>query len=157
MELSRNQLSTESSRQVQSWLSVVNHMESIGDIYYQMSKSIEGKIEKKLYFEARHREALREMKDLVIESMDLMMGNLHLYPNEITMDTAIELEMTINKKRNKFRGRNFKNIEKGKMSLETGLIYMDLINGYEKIADNVIHISQALRGDHLDLEDETTS
>jgi phosphate:Na+ symporter len=157
MELSRNQLSTESSRQVQSWLSVVNHMESIGDIYYQMSKSIEGKIEKKLYFEERHREALREMKDLVIESMDLMMVNLYLYPTQITMDSAIELEMTINKKRDKFRARNFKNIEKGRVTLETGLIYMDLINGYEKMADNVIHISQALRGDHLDLEDEITS
>jgi hypothetical protein len=34
---------------------------------------------------------------------------------------------------------------------------MDLISGYEKIADNVIHISQALRGDHLDLEDEVTT
>jgi hypothetical protein len=33
---------------------------------------------------------------------------------------------------------------------------MDLVSGYEKIADNVIHISQALRGDHLDLEDEVT-
>jgi hypothetical protein len=31
---------------------------------------------------------------------------------------------------------------------------MDLVSGYEKIADNVIHISQALRGDYLDLEDE---
>jgi len=157
MELSRNQLSEESSRQVQSWLSVVNHMESIGDIYYQMSKSIERKIEKNLYFESRHREALREMKELVVESMGLMMGNLYLYPHQITMDSAIELEMTINKRRDKFRGRNFKNIEKGKVSLETGLIYMDLINGYEKIADNVIHISQALRGDHLDLEDEVTT
>jgi Na+/phosphate symporter len=73
------------------------------------------------------------------------------------MDSAIELEMTINKKRDKFRARNFKNIEKGRVTLETGLIYMDLINGYEKMADNVIHISQALRGDHLDLEDEITS
>ena len=94
------------------------------------------------------------MKDLVIESMELMIGNLHLYPNEITMDTTIDVEMSINKKRDKFQGRNFKNIEKGKVSLDTGLIYMDLIIGYEKIADNVIHISQALRGDYLDLEDD---
>ncbi len=157
MELSRSTMSSESSRQVQSWLSVINHMESIGDIYYQMSKSVERKIDKKLYFEERHREALREMKDLVNESMVLMIGNLHLYPNDISMDKAIELELSINKKRDKFRARNFKHIEKGKVSLDTGLIYMDLINGYEKIADNVIHISQALRGDHLDLEDEITT
>ncbi len=132
-------------------------MESIGDIYYQMSKSVERKIDKKLYFEERHREALREMNDLVKQSMTLMIGNLHLYPNDISMDEAIELELSINKKRDKFRARNFKHIEKGRVSLDTGLIYMDLINGYEKIADNVIHISQSLRGDHLDLEDDITT
>ena len=156
MELSRNPLSTESSRKVQSYLSVVNHMESIGDIYYQMSKSIERKIDKKIWFEESHREALREMKSLVDKSMELMMGNLKLAPTEISLDEAIEVESLINSNRDKFRSKNFKNIEKDKVSLDAGLIYMDLISGYEKIADNVIHISQALRGDHLDLEDEIT-
>lgn len=157
MELSRNQLSTESSRRVQSYLSVVNHMESIGDIYYQMSKSIERKIDKKIWFEESHREALREMKSLVDKSMELMMPNIKRNPDQIRLDEAIELEKLINKKRDKFRSRNFKNIEKDKVSLDAGLIYMDLVSGYEKIADNVIHISQALRGDHLDLEDEVTT
>ncbi|MFC2175665.1 Na/Pi cotransporter family protein, partial [Bacteroidota bacterium] len=157
MELSRSTLSSQSSRQVQSWLSVINHMESIGDIYYQMSRSVERKIEKKLYFEERHRESLREMKGLVDQSMVLMIENLHLFPHEISMDKAIEIELAINKKRDKYRARGFKNIEKGKVTLDTGLIYMDLIDGYKKIADNVIHISQALRGDHLDLEDEITT
>jgi phosphate:Na+ symporter len=157
MELSRNPLSTESSRKVQSYLSVVNHMESIGDIYYQMSKSIERKIDKKIWFEESHREALREMKSLVDKSMELMMSNLKLSPSEISLEEAIEVESLINEKRDKFRSKNFKNIEKDKVSLEAGLIYMDLISGYEKIADNVIHISQALRGDHLDLEDEVTT
>jgi phosphate:Na+ symporter len=157
MALSRNELSTESSRKVQSYLSVVNHMESIGDIYYQMSKSIERKIDKKIWFEESHREALREMKSLVDKSMELMMSNLKLSPSEISLEGAIEVESLINKKRDKFRSKNFKNIEKDKVSLEAGLIFMDLISGYEKIADNVIHISQALRGDHLDLEDEVTT
>jgi phosphate:Na+ symporter len=157
MELSRNPLSTESSRKVQSYLSVVNHMESIGDIYYQMSKSIERKIDKKIWFEEHHREALREMKSLVDKSMELMMSNLKLLPNEIILDRSIEIERLINTKRDKLRSINFKHIEKEKVSLDAGLIYMDLISGYEKIADNVIHISQALRGDHLDLEDEVTT
>ena len=56
-----------------------------------------------------------------------------------------------------FALRIFKKIEKGKVKLETGLIYMDLVSGYEKIADNVIHVSQAMRGDNIDLEDEVVS
>lgn len=156
MELSKMQLSSEGSRRIQSFLSVINHMESIGDIYYQMSRSIEQKIEKKIWFEENHREDLREMKALVLESMKLMQKDLKLNPDQIKMDAANALEKKINEKRDKFRAKNFKRIEKGKFSLEAGLIYMDLVSGYEKIADNVIHISQALRGDHLDLEDEIT-
>ena len=157
MELSRSQLSSAGSRRVQSFLSVVNHMESIGDIYYQMSKSVEQKIEKKIWFEENHREDLRELKQLVVQSMGLMMKNIPRSPENILMDEAIALEKKINDKRDKFRAKNFKRIEKGKLSLEAGLIYTDLISGYEKMADNVIHISQALRGDHLDLEDEVTT
>ena len=156
MKLSKSQLSGDASKRIQSLLSVVNHMESIGDIYYQMSKSVERKIEKKIWFEEKHREDLRSMRAMIDESMILMKQNISKTPGDIVLDEAIELEKKINKKRDKCRSKNFKNIEKGNVNLETGLIFMDLVSGYEKIADNVIHISQALRGDQLDLEDEVT-
>ena len=156
MELSRSDLSASSSRRVQSFLSVVNHMESIGDVYYQMSRSVEQKIQKKTWFEESHRADLRELQTLVNQAMQLMMANIQKDPKDIKLEEAVILEKTINDLRDKFRAKNFKRIEKGKVSLEAGLIYMDLISGYEKIADNVLHISQALRGDHLDLEDEVT-
>jgi len=157
MELSRSELSNESSRRVQSFLSVVNHMESIGDIYYQMSQSVEQKIEKKIWFEEGHRIDLREMRDLVIQGMRLMIKTISQKPESIQLIQASEVEKLLNTKRDKFRAKNFKRIEKGKVSLEAGLIYMDLIGGYERMGDNVIHVSQALRGDHLDLEDEITT
>jgi phosphate:Na+ symporter len=157
MELSRLELSDDGSRRVQSLLAVINHMETIGDIYYQMSRSIQQKIEKKIWFDESHRNDLREMRDLVFKSMEVMKPALKKKPDQINLETAIELEKEINKKRDKFKARIFKRIEKGKTNLETGLIYMDLVSGYEKIADHVVHISEALRGDHLDLEDEVTT
>ena len=133
MELSRLELSDDGSRRVQSFLAVINHMESIGDIYYQMSRSIEQKIEKKIWFDESHRNDLRELRDLVYKSMQIMKANLRLKADTINLDEAIEVEKEINKKRDKFKARVFKRIEKGKTNLETGLIYMDLISGYEKI------------------------
>lgn len=156
MELSKLELSNEGSRRIQSFLSVINHMESVGDIYYQMSRSVEQKIEKRIWFDENQRIDLREMRDMVLEAMKLMMDTISKDPESINLDKAIELEKTINAKRDKLRAKNFKRIEKGKISLETGLIYLDLISGYEKMGDNVIHVSQALRGDHLDLEDDIT-
>lgn len=157
MELSKLELSDEGSRKVQSFLAVINHMETIGDIYYQMSRTVQQKIEKRIWFDESHRKDLRELRDMVFESMDLMTAALRKKPNEINMEAAVELERSMNQKRDKFKARNFKRIEKGKTNLETGLIYMDLVSGYEKIADHVIHISEAMRGDHLDLEDDVTN
>ncbi|MCB0756484.1 MAG: Na/Pi cotransporter family protein [Flavobacteriales bacterium] len=157
MELSRLELSNQGSRRVQSLLAVINHMESIGDVYYQMSRSIEQKIEKKIWFDESHRNDLREMRDLVFKSMEIMKPALRKKADQVNLEAAIEIEKQINQMRDRFKAKIFKKIEKGKTNLETGLIYMDLINGYEKIADHVIHVSQALRGDHLDLEDEVTT
>jgi phosphate:Na+ symporter len=157
MELSKLELSEEGSRRVQSFLAVVNHMETIGDVYYQMSRAVEQKIEKRIWFDESHRKDLREMRDLVFQSMKLMKATLRQKPEDIDLELAIELEKKINGKRDKLKARNFKRIEKGKTNLETGLIYMDLVSGYEKMADHTIHVSEALRGDHLDLEDEVTT
>ena len=153
MELAKLEISDAGSARIQSFLSVVNHMESIGDVYYQMSRTVEQKIEKKVWFEESHRVDLREMRDLVFESMKLMKATIKLDPSKIDLTQAIALEKSINEKRDFLRAKNFKRVEKRKTSLEAGLIYMDLLSGYEKIADHVIHVSQALRGDHLDLED----
>lgn len=156
-ELSKSHLSEESSKQVQSFLSVINHLESIGDIYYQMARRVGQKIEKKIWFEQSHRDDLHSMQVMVVEAMHLMLDNLKRSPENVQMEKAIDLEKRINALRDKLRSKNFKMIEKGKVKLETGLIYMDLVSGYEKIADNVIHVSQAIRGDNIDLEDEVTN
>jgi len=157
MELSKLELSDAGSRRVQSFLAVINHMESIGDIYYQMSRSVQQKIEKRIWFDESHRKDLREMRDMVFEAMDQMSVALRRKSDDIRLEASIEIEKSINRKRDKLKARNFKRIEKGKTNLETGLIYMDLVSGYEKIADHVIHISEVMRGDHLDLEDEVTT
>ena len=154
MEVSKSPLTENASRKIQSYLSVVNHMESIGDIYYSMSKSVERMNDKDIKFDKTKHESLREMKELVKLSMDFMMSNIPMDENDIELDKAIELELVINKKRDKLRSKNFKNIEKGKVGLDSGLIYMDLISGYEKIADHTIDISKSLRGDHIDIEEE---
>jgi phosphate:Na+ symporter len=157
MELSKLELSDNGSRRVQSFLAVINHMESIGDLYYQMSRAVQQKIEKKIWFDEEHREDLRDLRNMVFESMAEMKEALRKRPSDINLDKAIAIEKRINKKRDKLKAKNFKRIEQGKTSLDTGLIYMDLVGGYERIADHVISISEALRGDHMDLEDDVTT
>jgi phosphate:Na+ symporter len=124
----------------------VNHLESIGDIFFQMSKSVERKAQKKLWFEQQQREELNELYALVDRAVVIMIQNIEKPVKDLDLTEAIQLEKRINEFRHAVRTRNFKRIEKGKVKLEAGLIYNDLVSGFEKIADNVLHVSEALKG-----------
>jgi len=145
-QLSTAQLSEASSARVRSLLVVVNHLESIGDIFFQMSKSVERKSQKKLWFEQQQRDELNELHALVDRAVIIMAQNIEKPVKDLDLTEAIALEKQINELRHDLRTRNFKRIEKGKVKLEAGLIYNDLVSGFEKIADNVLQVSEALKG-----------
>ena len=51
-------------------------MERIGDIFFQISKTIERKIEDKVWFNQQQRNRLSEMFDLIDEAFTIMINNL---------------------------------------------------------------------------------
>jgi phosphate:Na+ symporter len=148
--ISNAQLSEASSKRVRSLLLVVNHLETIGDIFLQMSKTVDRKSAKKLWFDQQQRDELNEMYQLVMRVMEVMTVNMEKPLRELNITEAAELERQVNELRMTLRTRNFKRIEKGKVKLETGLIYNDLLSGYEKIADNALLVSEALIGMNLE-------
>lgn len=148
--ISNAQLSEASSKRVRSLLLVVNHLETIGDIFLQMSKTLDRKSAKKLWFDQQQRDELNEMYQLVMRVMEVMTVNMEKPLRDLNITEAAELERQVNELRMTLRTRNFKRIEKGKVKLETGLIYNDLLSGYEKIADNAFLVSEALIGMNLE-------
>jgi len=148
-QLSTAQLSDASSARVRSLLVVVNHLESVGDIFFQMSKSVERKAQKRLWFEQQQRDELNELHLLVDRAVVLMTQNIEKPVKDLDLTESILLEKQINELRHDLRTRNFKRIEKGKVKLEAGLIYNDLVSGFEKIADNALQVSEALKGVNL--------
>lgn len=148
--ISNAQLSEASSKRVRSLLLVVNHLETIGDIFLQMSKTVHRKSVKKLWFDQQQRDELNEMYQLVMRVMEVMTVNMEKPLRDLNIAEAAELERQVNELRMMLRTRNFKRIEKGKVKLEAGLIYNDLLSGYEKIADNALLVSEALIGMNLE-------
>jgi phosphate:Na+ symporter len=143
-------LSESSSNTVRGMITAVNHLETIGDIFYQMSKAIERKNKKKIWFDQEQRNELNEMFALADRCMAQMETNLKAEEGKVDMAAVAALEKEINERRNQLRKRNFKQIEKGKIKLDAGLIYMDLISGYEKVADNAKQVSEAVAGVNLE-------
>ena len=143
---SQGEMSDSASIKVRSMISIINDMERIGDICYQLSITIERKREQKAYFTPELRTSLEVMISEVQKAMVIMNKNLNSSYSQVLIADADEAELAINKMRNQLRKKYLQNIEKGEGKIQTGMIYNNLIHSLEKVGDHVYNISEAITG-----------
>ena len=144
---SQGELSVEASVKVRSMISMINDMERIGDICYQMSISVERKSEQKAQFMPDPTTSLEEMIAEVTKALQVMNKNLNTNYSQVILTEADEVEIVINKLRNKLRKKYLEKIEKGEVKIQTAMIYNNLIHSLEKVGDHIFNISEAIVGD----------
>ena len=147
-KISENEMSEDSSLKIRGMLSIVGDLERIGDIYYQMSKGIERKIEKKIWFTPDQRKNILDMFEMVETSLDTMNTNLTSSYSVVSLDKAKEHEVALNKFRKAIRKEHFVSVEKGDYNFDSATIYSDLFNSLEKIGDHTINVSEGITGEH---------
>lgn len=143
---SQGELSVEASVKVRSMISMINDMERIGDICYQMSISVERKDEQKAQFMDEPTASLEEMIAEVTKALQVMNNNLNTNYSQVILTEADEVEIVINKLRNKLRKKYLEKIEKGEVKIQTAMIYNNLIHSLEKVGDHIFNISEAIVG-----------
>ena len=146
-KLSVQEISQEASSQIRSMLSITNDLERIGDIYYQMSKTIEKKDENKIYFLPDQRENLNNMLDILDKAFTEMNTNLSSEYGHISIENAKKYEREINQIRNDLRKSYLEQAEKGEYKFKPGIIYNNLFSSCEKVGDHIINVSEAVAGD----------
>ncbi len=146
-KLSTQEISQESSSQIRSMLSITNDLERIGDIYYQMSKTIERKDENKIYFLPEQRENLNKMLNVIDKAFLIMNTNLNSEYGHIIIDDAQKAEIEINQLRNDLRKSYLEQAEKGEFKFQSGIMYNDLFSSCEKVGDHIINVSEAVSGE----------
>ena len=144
---SQGEMSDSASFKVRSMISIINDMERIGDICYQMSISIERKKERKAEFTAESKKSIEGMLSEVQKALDIMNNNLNSEYSQVTLTEADNAEININNMRNKLRKEYLQKIEKGEMPIQTGMIYNNLIHSLEKVGDHIFNITEAIVGD----------
>src|SRR5690625_5787026 len=108
---------------------MINDLERMGDIYYQMSKTFEDMMSLEV---ALPREAVLEVSeflDLILKAIKHMRENLHkVQINEpIDLDMAIKLEDEIDGMRDRMKETHYKRLEQGVYTSQAGVIFLDYI------------------------------
>ena len=128
-------------------LSITSDLERIGDIYMEISKAVDKKIDAKLWFDQNQRDNLNKLFSEVEKGFEIMMKNLIGNYDDIKLDIAIKQEIAINEMRNEIRKKHLKSMEKGDYNAQSGLIYSNIFSSIERIGDHIINVSEAASGD----------
>ncbi len=139
-------LSAEATRRVSGLFSIINELERVCDIYFQMSQDVQNRIDDDLEFTQKQMTNLNVMVQLVEDSLHIMMDNMEAKP-PINIDRAMAKEKSINQLRDQLRSDQIRDINKNKYNAKTDGLYKDVFHLCEKLADHVIHVSETLAGD----------
>lgn len=142
-------LSIENVRKVRGMQSMINDMERVADIYYQMSKTVERQFDAGIEMHPESLEELREMLDLIHDALILMRDNVAGHSRDVKLNAAIELEENIDRKRDVLRNIHYERLENGQYSVKDGVAYLDILNRLEKVGDHIINVSEAASGKSL--------
>jgi Na/Pi-cotransporter len=145
-KVSEGEMSEETAEQVRSMNSIVNDLERIGDIFYQISKAIERKDEHKIWFIPEQRDSLLEMFALVDNAFVIMTDNLNADWAGVSLEQANAAEHAINKKRDQMRDEHLENLGSSEFNMESGMIFNNLFSSCEKVGDHIINVSEAIKG-----------
>lgn len=132
------------SQRIRGMLGIIGDLERVGDILFQMSKSVERKVDEKLWFTPEQRQNLLDMLVLVDKAFVVMLRNLGAEPEHVSLDEAMDMEQRINGQRDQLQRSHLKSIESGDYNIRSGLVYNDLFSSCEKLGDHLINVTEAL-------------
>ncbi len=146
--LSNQEITPRTSLRLRSILNICNDLERIGDIYYQISKTLEQKIENKTYFTPDQRNNLNELSEKVDEAFAVMVENLNNpHYDQVSKDEAMDLEYDINKMRDRLRKENLTKIGEEGYNVKSAMIYNNIYSSLEKVGDHIINVTEAIVGE----------
>lgn len=143
----RLEMSEEASVRMRGMLSIANDLERTGDVFYQMSRTLEKKDKDKIYFTPEQRSGLNNMLDLLDEAFVEMNKNLESDKTELDISLAIGVDKKIKSWAKKLTKQHHKMIESGDYHIQGTLMFASLYSSMEKVSDHIINVSRAAAGE----------
>ncbi|NBC25578.1 MAG: Na/Pi cotransporter family protein [Bacteroidetes bacterium] len=145
-KISSYNLSDSATRKIRAMHSIINDMERVGDIYFQMSKTFEDMEKEGIELPKGAVEEIGEMLNVLHNAIKHVRRNLDKQNGDFDLNRAIDIEKEINIMRDQLMDKHYQRLEKKEYSNKAGFIYLDYLNRMEKIGDHLFNVSEALAG-----------
>jgi len=145
VQISRENIRIEESREISSLMRMVNNIERIGDSVENVAQLIEEMIENDLLLAEDGMKDYKEISSVVIEFFRFVLEGIREGDRTI-MARAQELEDQIDLMRESMRGNYLMRLRTGVCAIDPGLIFTDLLNHFEKMGDYCFNVAQAVAG-----------
>ncbi len=144
-KVSEGEMSHESSKEIRAMLKIIDDMESVADVIYQISKIVDNNVQRKIEFAEEQRNALNELMELVQQAFIEMNANLNRSYSAVDPDPAFLIEQKINEKRDHLRHQHVDDLKEKKYKHKVGAYYSDIFSLTEKVGDYVTNVTAAIK------------
>jgi phosphate:Na+ symporter len=139
-------LSEYATRRIRAMHSIINDLERIGDIYFQMSKTFEQMQAEDINLPDGAVNELGEFLNLLHNAIQLVRENLDKSNGQINLDQAIIIEQKIDDLRDELKQKHYQRLEKSEYSTKAGVMFLDYLSRMEKIGDHLFNVNEAIAG-----------
>lgn len=140
---SSSELSSERLNEVTVMLRVISELEEICDCTYNLVKLAQRKYNKQRVLPEGTQEAIRNFSGTVDQFMGFYIGSLNKKVSMADLETAQQLEDTIDASRKKLRKEAVRRMS-DQANIKSEMIYIDILNNIESIGDKSLNILKLL-------------
>ena len=150
-QVSEGRLSDDSKMQILQLLRTVSELESIGDSFFNMGRTLNRKREYTTEdFTDKQYEHINNMLTLVKKALDEMVKVVSREEGiQIDYHISYNIENEINNYRNQLKNKNIVDINNNVYSYQIGTFYIDFISECEKLGDYILNVIQSSSGEKL--------
>ena len=141
VELSRQTLTNQMSELVPVMINSVNNIERIGDHAVNLASLAKTYIDNNLVFSPSALADLQNIHALIEEMFDSTILSMHEDDASAAYD-AIQLEGKVDELCRHIQAGHIRRLEAGKCTIESGVVYLDIVSYLERVADHIHKVSQ---------------
>ncbi|MFH1641394.1 MAG: Na/Pi cotransporter family protein [Nanoarchaeota archaeon] len=156
--ITEKELTHEQASNIPALLHSINDVERIADHALNIAEISERKLAKKIFFNAWAKRDILNLYSMVDEMISLTIKALPKLDKK-TANEILENEKRVNKVFREYRNGHTKRLGKKEYELRAGILFSDMLINFERIADHLTNIAQAIKGDlswdvdHYEIED----